>query len=568
MELERTAFSSCRYLFQVSTLVLGFGSVTAAGTEADLVFKNAAVYTVDDQRSWASAIAVDSGRIVAVGDDNDVAPWIGRGTRLVDLNGKMVLPAFGDAHIHPYDYDDCDLANILDRQELLAKIVRCGEGGDAEEWVTGGRWEGYVFENGTPDKSILDGLLPGRPVFLRHAHGHAAWVSSRAFEIAGITKDTPDPPNGRIDRDPESGEPTGLVHESAMDLISAHIPPPTHEEKTEALRRAIAKANQFGITSIQDAGTDRSALRAYAALAGRNDFNARAVTTVRIKNSQPLEDIERILDLRREFDGTRFRVTAVKIGLDGVLYQHTAPLLEPYTDRPDLRVEPHIDPDTLNEVVARLDAYGFQIHIHAVGDYTVRIALDAFEHAREVNGIRDSRHHIAHMDLIHPDDRKRFAELDVVANFQPFWARPDPMITDFVLPRVGEERVLWSFPIGSVMRSGGKIVFGSDWGVSTMNPLDGIQVAVTRSFNDTAGDVLMPDDRIDLASAIAAATRGVAYINFLDHVSGSIEPGKFADIVVLDRNLFEIESEQIHKTKVLLTLLQGEPVYESENWNW
>ena len=394
-------------------------------------------------------------------------------------------------------------------------------------------------------------------------------MSSRALELAGITKDTPDPTNGRIERDPVTGEPTGTLHESASRLVTDHIPDPTPEQRADALRRGLAIANGFGITALQDASANRESLQAYQTLASHEQLTVRAVTALRINAAEGMDNVQRVTALRQQFGGDRYRPTSIKIGGDGLIYNHTAALIEPYEDRPDFRWHPNIPPQELNELVAALDGEGFQVHVHAVGDATVRYALDAFEHARNINGVRDSRHHIAHIDLAHPDDFPRFAELGAIANFQPLWAQRDEMVIDLIEPRIGLERTRWVYPIGGIVKAGGRIAFGSDWGVSSMNPLEGIQVAVTRrGLTAGPGEPFYSEELVDLASAIAAYTIDTAYLNFQEQETGSIEVGKYADLVVLDRNLFEMQPHEIHQANVLLTLLEGETVYEAANWSW
>ncbi len=534
---------------------------------ADLVLRNGAVYTVVPTQPWAEAVAVADGRIVAVGSDDEVAPLIGADTRVVDLEGKMLLPGFGDSHVHPVDNRGCNVRDIVTLDAVIDAIRECASEGAADEWIRGGGWALFLFDQANPHKSVLDEIAPGRPIILTSQHGHSAWASSRALELAGVTKDTPDPENGRIERDPATGEPTGTLHESASRLVYEHVPEPSAEQRTDALRRGIQLANSLGITSFQDAGGGRESLQAYAALESRGELTVRAVTGLRINAEEGLENVARVVALRNEFGGERFRPTAVKIGGDGLIYNHTAALIEPYADRPDFRWHPNIAPEDLNPLVAALDAEGFQVHVHAVGDATVRYALDAFEHARAVNDERDSRHHIAHIDLAHPDDFPRFAELGAIANFQPIWAQRDEMVIDLIEPRIGLERTRWVYPVGAVVDAGGRIAFGSDWGVSSMNPLEGMQVAVTRrGLTAGPGEPFNAEEVVDLATAIAGYTIDVAYLNFRESEIGTLEVGKYADLVVLDRNLFDIPPEEIHQAKVLVTLLEGESVYEHESW--
>ena len=568
----RGAATVCRGMLLCAGVV-GIACSLPVEDVADLVFRNGAVYTVDEERSWARAVAVSGGRIVGVGSDADAERWIGPETRVIDLQGKMLLPAFGDSHVHPIsaglEFASCDLNDIVVFDELLAALRGCAQRVEEGEWIRGGGWFLYLFDDGNPHKSILDEIAPGHPVLLGSADGHSSWASSRALEIAGINAETPDPTNGRIERDPGTGEPTGTLREAASRLVARHMPEYGLQERIEGLRLAVRRANGFGITRWQDAGASRESLQVYRALRDAGELTVRAVVGLRVNVLEGLDNLPRLTSLRQDFGGERLSTNAVKIVSDGVIEAHTVPLLEPYTDRPGFYGEPFIDPQPMRELVAALDAEGFQVHVHAIGDAAIRMTLDAFEHAREVNGRRDSRHHIAHAQLIHPDDIPRFAELDVIANFQPLWSQRDGYIIDLTEPLIGMERSRWLYPIGSVVAAGGRIAFGSDWSVSSLNPLDGMQVAVTRR-GPTAGpgEAWYPQERIDLATAIAGYTIGVAYLNFREQDTGSIEPGKLADLIVLEGNLFEIQPHEIHDTNVLLTLLEGGSVYEHTRWRW
>jgi len=417
---------------------------------------------------------------------------------------------------------------------------------------------------------LLDAVIADRPVALTSADGHSLWTNTRAMAIAGITATTPDPPNGRIDRDPRSGQPVGSFQESAMDLIRLHTPPPSTGQLLDALRYSVRLMNGFGITAWQDASVAVQPDDPFQALNIYRDVRESGALTVHVvesllwDNDRGLEQLDDIRDAARLYAADGLNTRTVKIFLDGVVETQTAALIEDYTDRPGFSSQLQVAPGVLNEAVTRLDADGFQVHIHAIGDRAVRAALDAFEQARSINGSNDNRHHIAHVQMVHPDDQGRFVELAVVANFQPLWAFADDYIVDLTYPRIGEERIKYVYPIGSLRRSGATVAFGSDWSVSSVNPLEGIEVAVTRM--GPAGETteaFLPEQRIDLADAIAGYTRNAAYVNHLDATTGTIETGKRADLIVLDRNLFEIPPAEISDTRVLLTLFGGRVVYGS-----
>jgi predicted amidohydrolase YtcJ len=533
---------------------------------ADIVFRNGAVYTVAATRGWASAVAISGGRIVYVGSEGGLDAWVDPGTTVVDLEGKMVLPGFHDSHVHPVsggmELAECNLNELTTREQVLDAVGRYARENPGKPWIRGGGFQLPLFPQGNPSKSLLDAIVPDRPVYLSAADGHSAWVNSRALKIAGVTAKTEDPPNGRIERDPASGEPSGTLREDAMGLVAKHLPPYAADDYVAGLRRGLEMANRFGITSLQEASAGEDSLKAYAELDRRGELTARVVASMHVDTSRGAAQIPGLLAMRDRFRGRRLRANTVKIFADGVIEGHTAALLEPYLDRPGYRGKPNIDPDGLKRLVTALDQEGFQVHIHAIGDFAIREALDAFESARTKNGGRDSRHHIAHLQLIDPRDLPRFRRLGVIANFQPLWAFRDAYIADLTEPVLGPERSRWLYPINSVVRTGAVVACGSDWSVTSMNPLEAIQVAVTR--RDPAkesGPAWIPEELVDLSTMIAAYTINGAYVNFQEAETGSIEVGKAADLTVLDRNLFEIPANEIGQAKVVLTLLEGQVVY-------
>jgi predicted amidohydrolase YtcJ len=536
-------------------------------TPADLALRNGAVYTVDAARSWARAVAVAGGKIVCVGTDAAVARWIGGKTRVVDLGGKMLLPAFHDSHVHPISGGieslECDLHGLETQERVLAAVGKCAAAHPDAAWIRGGGWELPVFPQGNPSKELLDRIAPGRPVFLEASDGHSAWVSSKALTLAGVTRATPDPPHGRIERTPD-GEPSGALREDALDLVAKHLPPRVARDYEDGLRRALAAANGFGLTSLQEASASEQELAAYQALDSRGELTARVVASITVDTDKGLSEVRRLTGLRAKFRGRRLRAGAAKIFADGVLETRTAALLAPYLGFGDERGKLNVEPEAFKALAVALDSEGFQIHVHAIGDRGIRAALDAIEAARTANGARDARHHIAHLELIDPADLPRFRRLGVVANFQPFWANGDRYLTELTEPRLGPARSRWLYPIRSVLDSGAAVAFGSDWSVSSMNPLDGIQVAVThREPSRGPGAAWLPQEQIALPEAIEGYTIRGAYLDFTEAETGSIEPGKAADLIVLDRNLFEIPASQIHEARVLWTLLEGREVYRA-----
>ncbi len=563
-----------KFLFGLLSL-LALEHISAAPTpsaktspRADIVFRHGAVYTEDSARSWAEGVAVSNGRIVGVGGDREMADWIGPQTLVVDLAGRMLLPGFHDSHVHPIlggiGLNQCDLHDITNRERVLQTIEVYAREHSTLEWIRGAGWELPVFPDANPSKALLDSIVPDRPAYFDAADAHSAWVNSRALERAGITKDTPDPPNGHIERDSKTGEPTGTLREAAMELVRKELPKRTVAQCIEGLRRALQLANRFGITSLQDAWADEDLLTAYRELDRRGELTARVLAAPAVDPAKGTNDVERLVRLRNAYRSPRLRATAAKIFADGVIESHTAALLEPYSGSAGDRGKLNFEPEAFKKVARALDREGFQIHVHAIGDRAIRNALDALEFARAQNGHRDSRHQIAHLELIDPSDIPRFRRLDVIANFQPLWAFEDSYIKTLTQPVLGPKRSRWLYPIRSVADTAAIIVCGSDWDVSSMNPLDGIQVAVTRRGPEAgAGPAWIPEERMDLAAMLAAYTINGAYVSFQEKETGSIEPGKAADLIVLDKNLFEIPPEEIHKTKVLLTLLEGRTVYRN-----
>lgn len=553
------------------TLAMGLSVISCSGeksvnTKADVLLRNGAIYAVDAARSWAEAAAIAHGRIIYVGANAGAEEFITPQTRVIDLNGKMVLPGFHDSHVHPVsggiELGQCNLNGLQTQQEIFDAVLEYAQKNPALPWIVGGGWDLPIFPNANPTKQQLDQLVSDRPAFLSAADGHSAWVNSKALELAGITAATADPPEGRIERDPLSKEPTGTLRERATDLVSKHIPPLTSADYLAGAKRGLAMANRFGITSLQEASATPEILAAYDSLDRSGELTARVVAAMYVDPAKDEAQIEELKQKRSRYRGKNLRAEAVKIFADGVIESRTAAMLEPYLDRPDYRGIPNLEADKFKRLVTALDQEKFQVHIHAIGDRAIRMALDAHEAAQLANGRRDARHHLAHIQLIDPQDLPRFERLGIIANFQSLWAYADTYITELTEPALGPERSRWLYPIGSVMRSGAMIVGGSDWSVSSMNPLDAIQVAVTRrGVDDSTGSAWIPQEIVDLPTMLAAYTINGAYVNHQEKETGSIEIGKLADLIVLDRNLFEIPVHEIHNTKVLLTLLEGREVH-------
>ncbi len=554
--------------------------VGAAETPADLVLDGAAVYTLDAPRSWAQAVAVRGGRIVFVGTSAGARAFVGAGTRQLRLDGRMLLPGFQDAHVHPVsggvELLQCNLNDLPTARAVLDQVRHCASVMKDKTWITGGGWGLPIFPGGNPKKEDLDAIVRDKPAQLYAADGHSSWVNSKALQLAGVDARTPDPKNGRIERD-AAGNPTGTLREDASDLVSRLQPKTTPEARIEGLKRALKLFAEAGVTAVQEAsaGSGAEGGGARNTLAAYLDAEKAGVLTARVTvalGTDPLrgpEQVDELVAVRGEVKSTRVRPIAAKIFADGVIEARTAALLEPYLDDPASRGEPNWSPEALDAIVVRLAESDFNVHIHAIGDRAVRISLDAFERALAKTSARGQRHQIAHLELIDPADISRFRTLGVIANFQALWAYPDDYIVDLTWPKLGPARNRWLYPIGSVVRAGGPLALGSDWSVSSLKPLDAIQVAVTRQgLEEPRRPPLVPEEAIDLPTALAAYTVGSAHANGLERETGSIEVGKAADLVVIERNLFDVPAHEIAKQRVLLTLVDGKPVHRDPSLTW
>ena len=538
----------------------------------DLVLTGGKVFTAEAALSIAEAVAVREGRIAWVGRATEAADHVGPGTRVLELDGRTVLPGFQDAHCHPaesgVELARCSLNDAHSREACLNAITRYSAEHPELEWVVGSGWSIDSFEHGTPSRADLDAILPDRPAFFDNRDGHGAWVNSRALALAGITRDTPDPSGGRIERD-AAGEPQGTLHEHAMRLVADLLPPTTQDEWEAGIIRAQALYHELGITAWQDARIDDpTQLAAYRAVAGRGDLTMRVEGNLLWDRARGVEQIDELLEKRAQGQVERLRIRGGKIFADGVLENFTGALLEPYVDTDDYGMS-MLTREELERAVVALDANGFQVHVHTIGDRAVRDALDAVEAAARANDRRDARHHFAHLQLVHPDDLPRFSELGVVANVSPLWACSSGYVDELTVPFIGAQRSARMYPFGSLLRAGSRLAFGSDWSVSTPDPLPQLEVAVTRISPETRDrEPLLAEEAIDLPTALRTFTSGSAYANFLDAETGTIEPGKLADLVVLDRDILDPGAGPLGDARVLLPLSEGEAVHADPELGW
>jgi predicted amidohydrolase YtcJ len=563
---------------------------------ADVIFSGGPVYTAGASGRRvvpatapggqpASAVAVGDGRIVAVGDaaDAEMLGLAGPATEMADLRGRALLPGFQDAHVHPafagVTMIGCNLIGAASLAEALARISAHADAFPDKEWVAGSGWRMEWFAGGAPGREILDRVVPDRPVYLLNRDAHGAWANSRALELAGIDARTPDPPDGRIERE-AGGSPQGTLHEGAASLVGDKVPRPTFDERLAGLLLAQEHMHARGITAWQDAIVGdylgaQDPLEVYLVAAASGKLTARVEGALWWDRGKGAEQLPDILSRREHGQAGRFRANTVKIMQDGVAESFTAGMLEPYLDACGCQTRgrglSHVDAQDLREYVTALDAQRFQVHLHAIGDRAVRESLDAIAAARAANGGaanggHDNRHHIAHLQVMHPDDIPRFAELGVTANIQALWAAHEPQMDELTIPFIGPGRAARQYLFADLLAAGARLAAGSDWAVSSANPLRAIHVAVNRSLPGATGPAaqpFLPGQSLHLAEALAACTIGSAYVNHLDDETGAIEPGRLADVIVLDRDPFAVPAAEIADTRVLATYVEGEAVYRT-----
>ncbi len=559
------------------TLLLLLSSACGTGPKADWVLRNGNIHTQDSTGRRARSLAVGGGTILYVGDDTGVEAFVGPETEVIDLGGKMVLPGFIDSHSHPtgamVQAVAVSLNDLRSLEQYLEAVRRFARENPEKEAIRGSGWSNALFPLTGPKKGDLDGVVSDRPVQLGSGDGHSSWVNSKALELAGITKDTPDPQGGVIERDPSTGEPMGTLRESATGLVSAVLPPFTVEERMTGLLAFQEMAAKDGVTTARIAAIglaaagdyDPSEMVAYERLESEGKLGVRFRGSLLLTPDDPVERVRELVAEREKQKGGLFEIDAVKIFVDGVVEGETAYLHEPYAHRPDYRGELLWDPAHLNVMVAAADREGFIVHVHAIGDAATGLALDAFQFAREKNGRTDARHQVTHLQLVTPSDVKRFADLSVIAVPQPFWFSKGGFYDAIEAPYLGEERASREYPMKSFFDAGVTVASASDFPVTIpFSPVVGMKMGITRSFDSANPDmVLGPEERVSLEQMIASFTANGAFAARLEDRIGSLEAGKVADIVVLDRDLFEVAPEQVGEAKVLLTLFEGREIYRA-----
>lgn len=544
----------------IISILSAFSALSAAeeGLMADLVLVNGKIFTVNPAQPWAQAAAVRDGKFVAVGDDGEIRKLSGEKTEVIDLRGKLALPGFNDAHLHFTGGGlyllGIDLRPARDEKEFVGILKDYIYKAPAGEWITGGNWDHENWPSKRhPRKEMIDPVSAGHPVMIQRLDGHIALANSRALELAGITRDTPDPQGGEIVKDEKTGEPTGILRDTAMDLVDVVIPPITRAQRERAIRAAMRHAQELGVTSIQDNSSGED-LEIYQELLGKGELGVRVNAW---RSADFTGDFQRI-GITAPYGGPFLRLGTVKLFVDGSMGAGTALFFAPYADDPATSGLPIHTQEQLDALVAAADKAGLQVAAHAIGDKANAWILDAFAKARAANGVRDSRHRVEHAQVVRAADLDRFRELGVIASVQPSHCIDDMRWAE---KRIGA-RVGDAYRWASLLQEGARLAFGTDWYVEPLDPRLGLYAAVTRELpgGGPAGG-WHPGEKLSLENAIEMYTLGPAYAEFQEKAKGSIEVGKLADVAVMEKDLFAIAKKDILKTPVAMTILDGKVVF-------
>jgi hypothetical protein len=531
----------------------------------DLIVHNGRVFTADGSGTIEEAVAVRGNQVLRVGSNRDINRLRRPQTIVIDADGGAVLPGFNDAHVHLLTgglaLDAVDLRDASDVGQIQQRIVRWIDAHPTEPWLKGRGWTFAAFADAPPTRQALDDIVADRPAFLLSADGSAAWVNSRALEMARVTRRTEEPANGAIVKDARTGEPTGLLKGSAVTFVSRLIAEPSRDERGRALRAAVADAHRHGITSVQNADGSERDFDLYESARNRGELKIRIVSALPVTSPLDEHELDRLDAIRTRYpDDPLVKTGPLKIWLDGTTEAHTAAMLAPYTTRQDARGEPAVAPDDLNRMVRLADAQGWQVMTHAAGDRAVRMALDAYQHASRSNLAppRGRRHRIEHAENIDPGDLRRFRALGVIASMQPV----DLARAEMRPAALGLERASRAWPHRSIVASGARLAFGSDWPAASFNPLLGIHAAVTRTTRDGEPQGgWTPSERISLRAALEAYTSAPAWASFDEQRKGTLAPGMLADIVVLDSDIFDTPPAKLASAVVEVTIFDGKIVY-------
>ena len=563
-----------RLLFLLFTFVLTLTILSCGNkkTVADKIFFNARIYTGNEAQPFAEAMALRDNKIIAVGTSEEIKKLAGASTDTFNLQGKLVTPGFNDAHIHflrgSLEMQTADLNRCKTPKDAADTVLAFAQRNAEAAWITGSGWQYTIFPDSKPTKEILDAIIPDRPVFIYAYDGHSAWVNSKALELAGIDKNTLYSGFGSIVKD-KNGEPTGMLSEGAMQLVRKLLPPITKENKLKAIQAGLQYAASLGITSLQNASGSIEELELYEELLLQKKLIVRygAAFSANSKTSQ--EDIDRFTALKKKFsNNSLLRADAIKFILDGVIESHTAVMINDYSDAGEKGRTANgtfaLPLEDYRRLTLAFDNAGFRLFTHAIGDQSVREALNAYEQCNKINGTQNSRHRIEHIEQCHPDDIKRFQQLHVLPSMQPIHA--DPATVAVWSKAVGQERLPYSFGWQSMLQSKATLVFGSDWPACiNLDPIHGLHVAVNRqSPNGVPPGGWIPEQRISIQDAINAYTQGGAYSSFEENTKGKLQPGYCADFIVLSKDLFSIDPTEIYSAKVLLTVVDGKIIFRDK----
>jgi predicted amidohydrolase YtcJ len=548
------------------------------GTLADTVIKNARIYTMDAQQPWAETLAIYQGRIVYVGDEAGLADYTRTDTHVIDVGGKMVMPGLVDAHLHPTRGGikrlyECSFPFSATPDDILKTVAQCVKDQPDAVWIRGGQWNSGFFDiyDIASPREFLDAVSGDAAVFLNDDSNHNGWVNSKALELAGITKDTPDPSDGTYVRDPVTGAPNGLLLEGAEQSLFDSLPDWSSKQYQASVVEVVHVANRFGITALKDANATPADMAAYQSVDQRGGLHAHMSTSIKTPygHREDVLDYDAIDALRDRYKSPHVHTASVKLYMDGVpTSSRTAAMLAPYTlanlkDTPT-RGKLHVEPELVTRDIVELDKRGYTIKIHAAGDRSVRVSLDAIEAARKANGDSGLRHEIAHAGYIDPADIPRFLALGAVADLSPYLWHPSPII-DSVVGAVGSPRGEHYWPNKDLLDARAPILAGSDWpaAVASMDPWVGIEALVTRADPRTnSTNTLWPEQAISLAQALHIFTIDGAKALRMHSEIGSLEVGKSADLIVLSENLFDLEPSAISDIKIIKTFFEGNVVYD------
>jgi len=554
-------------LFSIALIFCSlFSTVAAQVQKADLILQNGKIWTGVEGNPYVSSVAIKGNKIIAVGTEKSLKKFIGKETRQIDLQGKFALPGMNDSHVHflgsstrLFQVDLTDAKTLAEAQQMILKFARENPN---VTWITGGGWQYSIFPNARlPLTADIDAVVKDRPVYVRAYDGHTGWANSKAIEMSGVTNKTEFTGFGEIVRD-EKGNPSGTFKEGAQGLIARNIPATTKERDLEALKKGMERAKSVGITSIQNAHGSLSEVQLYDELLQKGELTLRTSFAFSVSPKTTQADIDKIVEASKKYDSPMLRVRAIKIAVDGVIESYTAAMLEPYTNKPETSGSPSYTQEQLNNVVAMADKAGLQVYIHAIGDRGVRMALDSFENAIKVNGKRDSRFRIEHIETIKAEDMPRFAKLGVIASMEPIHA--DPATIDVWSAAIGENRTSRGFAWRALEKAGATLIFSSDHPASiSISPWRGVHNAINRqTIEGTPPNGWYPEHRVSLKTTLQAYTNNGAYASFEEKTKGQIKAGMLADLVVLDKNPFEVKPGNLFKLEVTMTVFDGRVIYQ------